>query len=150
MDVLKAGALFEPELSLAVRTAHIAVSAKIPDPHISALEEVGDCVQKIGEAAVLIHPPVDILGQRAKKHQSQQEQDDHDQYGIADKEVDDIQQPRKDEDRAVHLVHPVSPLHEFSGPSEEISHAITRFKLYLIISNKVFQGINSFCLLNIY
>ena len=91
MYLLHTGALFQPELSLAVRTAHIAVGLDVLYPHILPLAKIRGRAVDIGKTAVLVHPLGDVSGQGSPYEQSRQQQDDHHQDSVADKNIDEIQ-----------------------------------------------------------
>ena len=91
MDLLYSGALFQPELRLAVGAGQIAVGLEIPDFQVLALEKARYNVIDAEKAVVLIQALGDVGGQRAKNRQrSQQQYDDH-QDRIAGKQIDHIQ-----------------------------------------------------------
>ena len=94
MDLLDAGALFQPELRLAERAADIAVGLEIADLQILALEEIRNGAENIGKAPVLIQALGDIFRKRAKNDPKDQQHDDHDHDRAARKNIDDVENRR--------------------------------------------------------
>ena len=130
MDALYAGALFQSQLRLAVRTAQVAVGLEIPHLHVLALEEIRDSRVDTDKAVVLIHSFRDILGQRAEHRQrTQQKNHDHDDRA-ADKEVDHINCRRQDPDKRIQFIVSVAALHEFSRFFQKVTQSITVALIY--------------------
>ena len=122
MDLLYAGALLEPELRLAIRTADISVGLDVADAHILALEEIAHRTEDIGKTAVLIYSLGDVLRESAKDHQRNQQQDQHDHDGATREKIDHIEDRRDDQDKIIEFVVSVTALHESRHTLEKVSH----------------------------
>ena len=127
MDVLLAGAFFQPELRLAVRADDVAVGLEVAELHVLALEEAGHGVVDADEAVVLIHALGDIGGQRAEDRQRAHE-DDHDREDRrAHEKIHEVQHAREDPDKGIQFIVAVAPLHEGGELAQKISQTITVF-----------------------
>ena len=123
VDLLHPGALFQPQLRLAVRTAQIAMRFEVADLHVLALDEVARAAENIHEAAVLVQAFIDVLGQRTEDRHTEQQHDDDDHDGAACKQIDQIKHRCHSKNKVVELIAAVSVLHEFSKTAEKISHS---------------------------
>ena len=124
--MLDAGALLEPELSLAVWTDDVAVGLEIPDLHILTLEKAADCADDLCELSVLINPFGDIGRERPEHGENSQNQHDYHQNRSAYEQIDKIQNARGDPDECIQFVVSVSAAHELGGLLYESTQIITR------------------------
>ena len=124
MDVLDACALFQPELSLAVGAADVAVGLEVAHLHVLALEEVGHSRANAEIAVVLIQALVDVGRERAEHRETYQQQY-HDHDRAAYKEVYQVQNARKYQDQRIQFIVAVTAAHELGSLHQKITHVIT-------------------------
>ena len=129
--MLRACALFEPELRLAVGAADISVSLEVAHLHILALEEIRNRCADDEISVVLIQALVDVCGQGAEHRKSYQQKyhDHHDR--TADEQIDEIQRAREYPYQRIQFIVAVTAAHELGGLHQKFTHVITEtFKKY--------------------
>lgn len=111
--MLNTRALFEPELSLAVGTADIAVGLEVAYLQILALEEINHRGIYADKAVVLIQTLCYIGRERAQYRQHREHQYDNDHKRTAYKEIYQIQHSRDYPDKGIQFIVSVPAAHEF-------------------------------------
>ena len=123
--MLRACALFEPELRLAVGAAYISVGLEVARLHILALEEITHSGADTEISVVLIKALVDICGQSAEHRQTYQQKYHYHQDRAADKQVDKIKRAREYPYQRIQFIVAVTAAHELGGLHHKITHVIT-------------------------